>query len=79
MDSATSINTGDVVDGFYAFDLADDVLTPCDTILYVFGAEDSTSDRTYFSRRSSTDDFEPDGGRSLRGTKIARADRRRSG
>jgi hypothetical protein len=45
------VNSGSIAVDRYAFDLNDWVLTPGDTICYVFCAEDSMGRRAYFSRR----------------------------
>jgi hypothetical protein len=51
MDSATDINSHEVVEEIYCFDLNDWVLTPGDTICYVICASDSMGNSNYFSRR----------------------------
>jgi hypothetical protein len=50
LDSAITTNGAAVADRF-AIDLNDGVFTPCDTVCYVFCAEDPLGNRNYFSRR----------------------------
>jgi hypothetical protein len=60
-DSAIT-SAGFSIEDRYCFDLNDDVFTPCDTICYIFCAENNSGTRTYFSRRldGQGDDFVTD-------------------